>query len=421
MGFGYRFPNRFKIEWLTLTRDAVREQIEQGEHMSELELRKHWRRNQLEEGIPAIEPGAPVPDAVRESLLENLTDEEMRQIEKDCTDELRMRRRGLESDQGYITLPEDWPDQRLSLEALAQTIQQAHGVTLPTYQAIGDRWLSLDDLADVPELAGVTTTRFGPTPVALSTVIQALREFEGSTSILVQEGVAFPPFQDPDGSLLIIRVTATDAARPPASLDEVRDRVARDLRRRAHYEALVASIDQIEADARSEGLLAMAMRYDTPVARSNVELYNRQFLDFYLNQQRTPQMFPSSLPVVGPDEDTIRTILDRCLDLPQDQPVTDLPVEQRIFAVPVERSLTVLLVKIRETRPLTTDLYQRLVEANAIHAIVLSEELDATEQAFDAFRYEALAARHHFALSTRQPDEDATASAPEEAPEPGGS
>ena len=79
---------------------------------------------------------------------------------------------------------------------------------------MGDRWLSVADLADLGDVAVATTDKFG-SPVGLAQLITAAREFEGSVTVVMQSGVAGPPMRLADGSIVMIRMTDVDPARPP--------------------------------------------------------------------------------------------------------------------------------------------------------------------------------------------------------------
>ena len=49
----------------------------------------------------------------------------------------------------------------------------------------------------------------------------------------------------------MFRIDETDAARPPADIDEAREQLTADLDRLAHYEELVASLNELREQART--------------------------------------------------------------------------------------------------------------------------------------------------------------------------
>lgn len=295
-GFGYRLPNRFKIEWLTIGVDDVRSMIENSEAMNGVALRRHWRRQESASGFPPVEDGAPVPDVVREDLLEQLTADKLDEIAKFSAQQLQNRRRGLPEAEGYTVLPDDWETQRLALTELAELLQQKYEIPLPSYEAVGDRWLSMTDLADLGAVAEATTDKFG-TPAGLAQLINASREFEGSVTLVTQAGVAGPPMRLSDDSIVLFRVTDVDPARPPESVDEVRDAVVADLRRARHFDQLLEQQESIASRARDEGLLAVALEHDTVVQpRTNVSLANASDVVTYARAGLVPPRRLSILP-----------------------------------------------------------------------------------------------------------------------------
>src|SRR5690606_3331710 len=44
MGFGYRLPDRVKLEWIEVSADAVRRAVSAGDDMDNIALRRHWLR-----------------------------------------------------------------------------------------------------------------------------------------------------------------------------------------------------------------------------------------------------------------------------------------------------------------------------------------------------------------------------------------
>jgi hypothetical protein len=192
MGFGYRLPDRVKIEWLEVSADAVRAMLEASDALSGVELRRHWRLNESRPEYPAVEPGAEVPDVVREGLLSQLTAERLDDLARAAGRQLQNRRRSLSQDGGWLILPDDWAGQRMSFTDLAAWMQAESAVESPAYQAIGDRWLALDEVADLEGVGVATTDKLGPRPLGLADILPGLKEFQASTAIVTQAGVTGP-------------------------------------------------------------------------------------------------------------------------------------------------------------------------------------------------------------------------------------
>jgi hypothetical protein len=410
--FGYRLPDRFKIEWLVVPNEDIRAMAETSDAMSQLELFKHWKRNPNNEPFPEPERGAEIPDAVRSDLLSDVMSEMREALTRFAKNEFLSTLRPLDVETGYYVLPEDWEQRQVKFPQLAERMREEFsGLALPEYHAAGDRWLTFDDLQEFERLRSASTDQYNPQQrTQLIQLVRSLKEFGGDNVFLVQEDVAGPPMRDLDQSLIFFRVTDTDPARAPHDLDEVREEVTQDLKRQQHFDRLAERLDEIEAAARDQGLLATAMRYDSEVRETNsIALYNRFALDFQLrnNSALTPQ--PTSLPVIGPDEDAVRRIVERALELTKQTRMSELSPAERTFVLPLEDELVLLVVELSGIQPFDAERYTQVVQNNALQSLLLREELGADAAPLtEAFSYETLAARHQFEVKQRQQEEEPT-------------
>ncbi|UCD76628.1 MAG: hypothetical protein JSV91_06825 [Phycisphaerales bacterium] len=433
MGFGYKLPDRVKIEWLGIDVDPVMEMLRQSEQMDDVKLREHWveHENNEELGFPPVDDAGEVPEVVAEHLLEKVTRETMDAIAKYASNELRRPRRPLPTmDDGYLGLPEDWPQRRVSLPKLAEMIQERYGIPAPRYQAPGEQWLAVEELttANIGDIAEANTKSFGRTPTRLMDLVQAAKEFGGSTAMTIQQGVADPVLRRYDTQeeatdlrpmpVYVFRIIDTDPSRPPESVDEVREDLVRDVQRYDHYQQLLESIPQIENQAREEGMLALAVAHDTVIQReTEVSLCQRNIMNWFMTQGQPIQMYATPLPGLGDHKETITTIVNRALDLPQELPIETLDPEHRIFALPVEDSLAVVVVRLTRQDPLPEETYDQLASTGQIQQLALSEDLEQGQVLRDAFSFQTLAERHSFEFARagdmplpeeEMPDETAT-------------
>ena len=392
MGFGYRLGDRAGIEWLAIGADTVREMIENSDQLNPVPLRVHWTLESRKGRFGPPDAGAPVPDKVREDLLERLTTETLDKIERTANDKLRFARRGLGKREGYDVLPDDW--EGLSFQELAVDLQSEFGVALPHYQATGSLLLTARELGELDGLGTATSDKFGQAPISLATLVMGAKVFGGSPLSQIQQGVAGPPLRDARQGVYLFRITATDPSRPPNSVDEVRDQLITDLNRLADYERLTASAPSIRQVAVADGLLALAMQYDTPVQQSTS-------LTLGLS---------ANLPGIGTNEAVVEAIVDHAMALPRDVAVVDLPEQQRVIVVPVADSLSLLVARIMDQTPLTQETFQTYMQYGIVQSTLLAREI-ATNDPKKAFDFEALAERHAFKLTrtedaaTTQPDE----------------
>ncbi len=410
-GFGYRLPDRCKIEWLTISTPSVRDMVEQSDALNNIALFRYWERNWEAKKYPSPNEGATaVPEEVRLDLLKEETVKQRDAIAKFARDRMLGTHRRLLSPEGYFELPEDWDEQKIGFQALALEIQQEFpGIALPAYEAIGDRWLTMDDIKLIPGFNMAYTDKYGPnTRTGPSELVSAAREFGGDTVILVQEDITGPQLKSTDDSVILFRITDTDPSRPPHDLGEAREQVIVDLQRIAHYEQLSADANAIEAKARTEGLLAVALEHDT-VVRPNARV--TQYILFMLDYQLqngyplTPQ--PSVLYGVGQDVEAIKEIIDRALEIPYGTAPEDVPADQRIFVLPRDDKMVLLVMELGKQNPLDLEHYEQLADSGLLQRMMLNNELGDIEQTVtEAFSMEVLMARHNLVLKRRDTDEE---------------
>ncbi len=400
MGFGYRLPDRVKLEWLKVPADAVRSMLEKSDQMNPVALRKHWR---MHPELGEVVAGEEVPEKVRNDLLDHLTREKLDEIAKFANDELRISQRGLEARDGYLVLPEGWEGP--PLPDLALRIQDRYAIELPEYHAAGDTWLAAEDIPKLPGgIAMATTDKFGRTPTTLSAIIRALKEFGGTAAMPVQHGVAGPPLRGPDRSVYLFRVIDTDPSRAPRSVDEVRDRIVADLAKLAHYDEIAAQAEAIRQDAVARGLAAVAVDHETRVQPAGrIAILDLNSLRSQIQIGMVPTPMPSSLPVIGPDEEAVAAIIDHAMSLPQVTPVTELTEEERTIVVPARDKLSLLVVRLTANYPLTREVYSTEASRNLIQLPLVLEEIGDQDPAGTTFGILALAGRHNFALASGAP------------------
>ena len=414
--FGYRLPDRFKIEWLRIDAGDVQQMIADGDALDGVSLFKHWKRTAQSRGFPPVEAGAPVPEVVRQDLLNELTTERLEEIERFVTDRLLSSWRGLEGPEGYLELPDDWDERRLDLAVMARDLQEAFpGLALPTYQRIGDRWLAVEDLREIDDIDRAGTDRDRGRSIGAEDLVTVLQEFGGDPVMLAQAGVTGPPLRDRfDNSVVFFRVTGTDPARPPLNVDEVRGDVVRDLRRAHDYERLLARRESIETTAREQGLLTVALEHASDVRTlPRVSLYSTSSLDFQLQYNLPLAPVASPIPVIGSHLPTVEHIIDAALALPPDTPMRQVPVEQRTFVVPVPARMALLVVEMTGQTPLDHERFEQLTGGGALQAMLQLEELiDLGPNPEDVFTFEAMAERHRFEVK-RKTDDDSATTAPD--------
>ncbi|MEE2912175.1 MAG: hypothetical protein VX436_00045, partial [Planctomycetota bacterium] len=227
-GFGYKMPHRFKVEWIHIPTESIVEATRNSEEFSTREQRKYWRRNENDPRFPTVESGASIPQVVADAFLNTLTSTFVNEVSRFASDQLRIPRRGAEERNGYLILPDGWDNKKVGFEDLSTSIQSEFGITLPSYGAIAE-WTSVNDATDVPVLGSIEANNIGSLPTSFATLIASAKEFNGNGLFRIQESVASPVIETADGDIYLFRITDTDPARMPSSIDEVREAIENDL------------------------------------------------------------------------------------------------------------------------------------------------------------------------------------------------
>ena len=143
MGFGYRIPDRFKLEWLMIPKSAVRASLEDSPDLGPIQLRKSFMKDPSRFGAPANSSDfSSRADQVRTAVLDELTDERMKAIAKFLSDQLQFPRRGIGRIGLHYDLPADWADAATELHGVSPTrAAKEFDLPLPAYRSSGQEWL----------------------------------------------------------------------------------------------------------------------------------------------------------------------------------------------------------------------------------------------------------------------------------------
>ena len=424
-GFGYKIPDRFKVEWLHIPADTIMQATRNSEEFSSREQRKYWRRNENDPHFPPVESGASIPQVVSDTFLETLTSKTVSEVSRFASDQLRIPRRGVDEQNGFLVLPDDWIDKQVGLEQLAASLQREFEIALPAYGSVA-AWTTTEDAASIPVIGSIEAKNLGDLQISFTTLVEDAKEFDGSGLFRIQEGVSSPILETVSGDICLFRITETDPARKPNSIDEARDVVAFDLGRIARWETLQAEADMIAQLARDEGMLATSLKYDVVVNRpQHVSMVDTGVPSILDASSRRPLMIQSILQRLAAgqqisdmistipdleknDEVVIQAIVDKASNLPLDVPVGDLPNEDRIFVVPSPENMALVVVRVTGTAPASSELAAAFSGGTStiLQTMVSVDELGGTEGIGDVFSYESLAQRHNFERGRQVAEED---------------
>ena len=265
-GFGYRVPDRVKVEYLTVSMDEARQKV----RVTEADALAYYRENKQRytdsagTGDTAGEPKS--YDQVRDQVIQELSEqrafEMVEEMAKDAYGLLYEDMRGMAKDEDYRLVG----DAELTpLREVADKLQADFGM-LPQVRAMTATWVTADKLVTLPglgqsflasELAAGRQVTF--TQYALSA--KELEPASDNPLLLhrLQVGLASTPLISLDGSRHVFRLTAAEPSRVPGSLDEVRERVAQDAKHLNAYKALLEEKSTWQERAVADGLDAVGL------------------------------------------------------------------------------------------------------------------------------------------------------------------
>jgi hypothetical protein len=392
-GFGYRLPDRIQAQWIEVSLASVRAAVEANAALDSLTLKKKFAENPAKFGATAVD-GDPLASfaayesTVRQKVLDELVTERMNQLTKFATDQVALSVRGLPKDGAYVRLPEDWETRKLTLQSLALLLTDEFKIVQPVLMSTAGAWTSLADARTLTGVGTASTTKFGPTAIPFTQLVERTKEFgRGVDTTPVQKGVIGPPLTGTSGSVYFFVVTEVDPSRAPATIEEAGPSLIVDVTAEDRYAALKAKRDEILAEAKTAGIRTLAESYGAKVEfAARLSETNPQMLSFGLRMQ----------PTLGPirDADAVREVIRFAQTLPTDRPVSELPEADRTIAFPVDSALTVAVVRITDRFPFTSEDYQGVVANPQVKDALLDETF--MQGVAEALSLDALKKRHNF-------------------------
>lgn len=380
-GVGYRRPDAVQIEWLTIDRSA----IESAFAPDPIEVNKYWRQNQAKftGDFTAVRP------QVETEYKKAQIDQALARVADVVKRELFKSTAGLPADGAYKTLPEDWASKMpklmdLSALADAELKKQFPSITTaPSYHANDGVWRSGSDLSRLPAVGFAFLEQGNGSRVMLSQLALTTRELGGPVAAGVQNNVIYGPLKDFRGSLFWFRVLDSRKAGPPASLDEVRDAVVKDVRAAQGLEKLKAEAEQYRERAIADGLQALAASIGGVSVRPGMEITSEMVRSQAGAQTPDPTM---DAPEV---REAIMNVA-RTLDPKGDAKSVD--VSKRVVSVHSPKAKGLVLAEVTGYRPMTSELFQQSAASIADFA---SREFQS-ELIVKAFTFDRLKERHKY-------------------------
>jgi hypothetical protein len=353
-GFGYRVPDRVKIEYLSISMDEAKRKIK----ISEADALGHYRQYpERFGGTPASDDQQAVEpkpyNEVRDEVIENLTGQRafelVEKMAKSAYGYLYEDTRGMAKQDDYRVV--DDVSALTSMRRVAERLEMDYGL-LPKLYASDGSWVNAEALTG---LAGIGQSRLADnTRVDFTSFVLSAKELEPSRDnpLLprrLQVGLAGSPLIGPDLSRYIFRLTDAQSTHLPESLDAVRDQVTEDALLLNAYKKLAAESQAWLEQAVDGGLEAVAARANTsavpiPPSPRRVPLANGL-------------LTVPAIPGVGQSEAFVEAFFDTANQAQESGKIADVAAELSTGAVGLESKLALAVYKIDSYKPLTREEY----------------------------------------------------------------
>ncbi|MEQ8315963.1 MAG: hypothetical protein RIE77_08820 [Phycisphaerales bacterium] len=419
-GIGYTLPERLKIEYLRLDREAIEANITPDP----LEVRKRYQAMVREMEADGQEPDAfadartDIEDAVRREIA----DEVIRAAQQAFVGAMGESTRSLESDGPYKRLPDDFDSQRPSFEAVAQQMVDSVGlsrfpeaedgsVVLPMPEVVRpDSWLWPAEMMAL-EGFGRAQINIGSTRAPVAQVLFAVRELrpELGARLAIQKGLPVTdiPATDFAGNVYFYTVLDVRSESRPDSIDEIRGRVIEDWKALRLFERLQAQAEAIGQTAAEGGLTAAAIELAGTLA-GDVEAPDLQTVRVTPMDVTTPMGFRQAPAVPSLNAEVFRDAVMGVYD--SLDPLVDIeqtPRAARTVSVPIAATLTLGVGTVESITPLTTEMYR--MQADFLDFMIRRDELVDTVRTVNPFSFDAMAQRLNLRVVGRESETPAQA------------
>ena len=253
---------------------------------------------------------------------------------------------------------------RAGLVILGLTASSEFGL-LPTVVRVEDRWLDRLELRKLEGIGGSYLEASGQLIPVVSYVLSAREletpEAEALASHRLQVGVPSSVVTNGAGDAYVFRVPAVEKGHEPGSLEEVRERVAEDVKSRARFEALRARAEELEKQAQAEGLEKFAESRKVEVLKGESL---GKFDDLALLYYRS--LSPARVSGVSDSA----TLIDRLLDTARS---AGEEVEGRFVTLADEGSQRLVIARLKGFEPMDSVSFD--AERPGLSSYVFSDEL----------------------------------------------
>ncbi len=311
--FGYRYPDRVKIEFLKFDRDAVLAKLKPT--IDDIQAAYAYYQSHLDDF--AITPPDTATAPARAARPKYKTFDQVRQklIRRQLIKRVNLMFHRMLNRAGHIA---DKPWSTVDVNGYHQSIPQSQWVSYGKLAtSLGDQfgytpvvgrwnhWLDSEALSSLRGIGDATTDQAGLSqPVGLSELamkVHALNPHSKNIGLLLhlQVGYDGPVLTDTHGNMYLYRVIAVSKAHNPKTLAMVRSAVVRDARLLAAYRADKLAGAKLAGEAAHVGLEVAARKYHLAVfSPASFKALENQLVGITPEGQPQYALVPGHLPGV---------------------------------------------------------------------------------------------------------------------------
>lgn len=276
-GFGYKYPNRVKVQYISIPRTQIRKTVQatKDTYAWDVEANRYYLQHQSEfpttapattqEALslgptvrqgPTTQPFAEVRQTILDRLIEPQANRLQLQIQSDISARLAQDYQAYKAKgptSGPATAPAMAYESFEYLQKLASEMEAKHKVTL-TVASVADAFRDIEQLRELP---GIGEASSFP-EYALTTIDPFMAPQIGNQAAVVSVFEPSKPLSDNGGSTHYFRVIAAETSHSPATMDEVKDKVEQDWKRLTAFEAARADANKMLDAAKQPGLDVVA-------------------------------------------------------------------------------------------------------------------------------------------------------------------
>lgn len=427
-GFGYKLPDRVKIEYIGVPLKRVADSIQVDDVEANLFYLEHPERYMP---TPTLEttpiPGIDTPEvetkpvvsgpepyrAVRDRVMQDVRD---RQADDQQTKIVAWIRReldrqvagqGLEvGDDGEVVFPAGYVAP--SLEAVAQKAQAQFDL-LPSVVRIDSRWMSLDDVRQM-EGFGSASADISGRSASVVDIIRAANEFDpestsGLVSLDMRVNATAPAVKDFAGDQYLFRLTDAEAEHVAPAVDEVKSTVVADLKALQSYNSLKEREGILLGRLKDEGLKAVAegLKATTQPAGPFAKI------DTTLTQY-TGQLDLPWLPGIGQSEVVVDAVISRGRAIQELGGIDEVDAKEKFVVAAEDRGLKVCLIELTAYQPVDQGTYETMAQQQLpMYISMLAGQAQNVEDAEPPLSVDALIERLGYVRDTSldEPEDEA--------------